>query len=486
MDAFEQALEKQTSKNYNIFQKFVLYSAGVKHNILKDIGEEDDKFFVIGTAVIMTSIAAFLSGSYAFIKIFGPDGIALFLGIFWMVIIYNTDRSIIVGLGNSEKKGQSFLAQAQHLSLLTASVVIRLGIAIFIAYVVDVPLELRIFNKALIAKRSALATDELANSKAKIDSINGVGTLKENIDQNQKRISQVNQSIKDLNNDNYLKNLQRQSDEARINHSNAQNSYGKQIILLRKQMNALEGQLDLVVLPENKDIIILDVQNKKKAISYYAGLIERARAEAEQKSKTYTSAYNKKYNVLETSSISLNALVDKASKLKLDAEKATADTMKVKSGKITEKFDDNLVASIVALDALKNSGSEGRIYINISYGIRGIIILIELLPIILKLFSAKGAYEDRISTLMHLRVVDEKRKRKFKDDEYNKIVGQHDALLQKRIETEMNKEVLVANSRDDLIADTIGKVSNLQKELIDTYIKNWYAEEQRKASQGNA
>jgi hypothetical protein len=139
------------------------------------------------------------------------------------------------------------------------------------------------------------------------------------------------------------------------------------------------------------------------------------------------------------------------------------------------------VAELDALNSLKNDKEDGETYTNIGRGIRGVLILIELLPMMLKLFFPSGGYEHRLSTIEHLSEVDEKRKKKLKDDEYDNFINRHAEILTIRFNAEIAKENQLATERDNLVKRVLKKVTEYQNKLIDKYITAWYQKQELKA-----
>lgn len=124
----------------NILQKFLIWSAGANQEILsREIClTERYKYESIGTTVVLTSIMALLSGGYALFTVFGSVPIAIALGSFWSVIIFNLDRFFL--LTASRRKSES------QWRFYLVSVPIRLGIAVSLSFVIAKPLELRLFE----------------------------------------------------------------------------------------------------------------------------------------------------------------------------------------------------------------------------------------------------------------------------------------------------------------------------------------------------
>jgi hypothetical protein len=128
--------------NLNTLQKFLIWSAGADHEILaREIClTERYKYESIGTTVVLTSIMAFFSGGYAIFTVFSSLPVSIALGTAWGCTIFNLDRFFIL-TANQEKsasKRQFFMAS-----------ILRLSIAVLLSLVVAKPLELRLFEREI-------------------------------------------------------------------------------------------------------------------------------------------------------------------------------------------------------------------------------------------------------------------------------------------------------------------------------------------------
>jgi hypothetical protein len=95
-------------------------------------------FFGIGMIVLLTGTMAVFSGGYAFYTIFRDPWLALFFGLFWGVIIFFIDWYLVSSLKKENKFGRE---------LLTATP--RLILALFLAFVISRPLELKLFESEI-------------------------------------------------------------------------------------------------------------------------------------------------------------------------------------------------------------------------------------------------------------------------------------------------------------------------------------------------
>ena len=132
--------------------KFLCYCTGAKWNILKKCPSQIPLYASMGGAILLTSVLAFISGSYALYTVFGDVYTAVAFGLVWGITIFNLDRLIVMSIRKREdRKWWMEILQALP----------RLVLAVFISLVIAKPLEIRIFESKLeyqlaLDKRTAL------------------------------------------------------------------------------------------------------------------------------------------------------------------------------------------------------------------------------------------------------------------------------------------------------------------------------------------
>jgi hypothetical protein len=118
--------------------RFFCWCSGARLYILKKCPTDYNVFFGIGMIVLLTGTMAVFSGGYAFYTIFRDPWLALFFGLFWGVIIFFIDWYLVSSLKKENKFGRE---------LLTATP--RLILALFLAFVISRPLELKLFESEI-------------------------------------------------------------------------------------------------------------------------------------------------------------------------------------------------------------------------------------------------------------------------------------------------------------------------------------------------
>ncbi|XMO86747.1 DUF4407 domain-containing protein [Algibacter sp. AS12] len=143
--------------------KFFLWSSGADLDILKQAPTDANKYFGIGGTIIFTSLMASFAGGYAFFtafkeEIFNADNVligytvlseflAVFFGLFWGLLIFNLDRYIVSTFGVGD--GKKTISRQE---LMEAGP--RLIMAMLLGFVIATPLELKLFEKEINAEIS--------------------------------------------------------------------------------------------------------------------------------------------------------------------------------------------------------------------------------------------------------------------------------------------------------------------------------------------
>lgn len=140
-DLFKNRKGKVTTKEkkkYSSIQYFFWLLSGCEINILKDCPTDYNRQAGIGFTIFMTTVLAFCSGGYAGWYFGESITAAIVFGLLWSALIFSIDRSMVVTLKKDPtKKEQSFWAP-----LLSRGVM-----ALLIAFIISIPLELLIFQE---------------------------------------------------------------------------------------------------------------------------------------------------------------------------------------------------------------------------------------------------------------------------------------------------------------------------------------------------
>jgi hypothetical protein len=143
--------------------KFFLWASGAELEILKQAPTDTNKYFGIGGTIIFTALMAAFAGGYAFFTAFREEIIdeqglvigytllsevlSVFFGLFWGALIFNLDRYIVSTFGVGD--GKKTISKQE---LIEAAP--RLLMAMLLGFVIATPLELKLFEKEINAEIS--------------------------------------------------------------------------------------------------------------------------------------------------------------------------------------------------------------------------------------------------------------------------------------------------------------------------------------------
>lgn len=123
---------------YSKIQFFFWLLSGAEISILKNCPTDYNRQAGIGFTIFITTLLAFFSGSYAGYYFGESYTSAIIFGIIWSSLIFSIDRSMVVTL----KKDPTKLKQNYWPAFLS-----RAMLAILIAFIISIPLELLIFKE---------------------------------------------------------------------------------------------------------------------------------------------------------------------------------------------------------------------------------------------------------------------------------------------------------------------------------------------------
>jgi len=133
-----------------------------------DCSTDHNTYAGIGATIFLTAVLASLSGGYALWTVFQFLSCCPKLRILWGILIFNLDRYIVMSLHKSRGGFGAFFRQ-----VATASP--RLVLALLIASVITVPLELKIFEREIIdqleRQHQRTLTDDLPRIEQKYGEI---------------------------------------------------------------------------------------------------------------------------------------------------------------------------------------------------------------------------------------------------------------------------------------------------------------------------
>jgi len=132
---------------FKIIEKIFIWASGADTDILNQVPTEKSKYFGIGGTIVFTSLMAAFAGGYAFQTAFKDPILSVFFGLFWGALIFNLDRYIVSTFGVGD--GKKTISRQELFEAFP-----RLLMAMLLGFVIATPLELKLFEKEINAEIS--------------------------------------------------------------------------------------------------------------------------------------------------------------------------------------------------------------------------------------------------------------------------------------------------------------------------------------------
>lgn len=442
--------------HYNPFTRFVLWASGANLSILRRCPTDFNKMTGIGTAVILTSLLAFASGSYALWWVFKSWPVALAFGLLWMAFIFNIDRLMVLSIRKTASWKRQFV-------LATPRALIALMIGLVIAY----PLELRMFQHS-IEQQIAIG------NKKQIDDMKD-GDMAAHHHRYDKPADSLNKALLALEQNKPLPLA-----EAEQNLADAQ-----------KTLNTERGVVNTLNRPFLNEISTIKTSGDTSAKARQRMMILNKLVAANNarlnpflarltKAESTFDKENEAYHLAVAQQRSRNAemMAQITSRQKEDV-KATDSLQRVVAATLSIEPDLSVVSR--AFGDLKNSKPEVK---NMSLAISLLFIVLELIPVMMKLLMAAGPYDFKLEE--HEEMVREATLEARQKFENRRTVSvSMDADLQKHTrEQELNgRKAVIDMSRkaqEDLTREIIGLWKERQLTDIRTNIHRYIVTEESK------
>tara|TARA_B100001939_G_C16870888_1_gene586344 strand:- start:23 stop:1108 length:1086 start_codon:yes stop_codon:yes gene_type:complete len=147
-------------KKINLINRFLLFCSGTSLEVVRKCPSfEIIKYSTIGFTIFLTSILALVSSFFALSLIFDEQIIVFCGSVFWMLIIFNLDRYIVMTLRPSESLVNNFIIMLP-----------RFVIALLVAIVISKPIEIKLFEKEISNYEILNKTLDIADIEQKLQS----------------------------------------------------------------------------------------------------------------------------------------------------------------------------------------------------------------------------------------------------------------------------------------------------------------------------
>jgi len=145
--------------------RFFWWCAGSNIDVLEKCPTDHSKYFGVGGTIVFTALMASFAGGYAFFTAFKSTILALAFGIFWGLLIFNLDRYIVSTIGKGD--GTSKITKEEW--KIAAP---RLIMAVLLGFVIATPLELKIFETEIQTVVERIKIDKAEELKSRDISFN--------------------------------------------------------------------------------------------------------------------------------------------------------------------------------------------------------------------------------------------------------------------------------------------------------------------------
>ena len=408
--------------------KFFLWASGAELEILKQAPTDANKYFGIGGTIIFTSLMASFAGGYAFFTAFKNPVLSVFFGLFWGALIFNLDRYIVSTFGVGD--GKRTISRQE---LIEAAP--RLLMAMLLGFVIATPLELKLFEKEINAEIST----QIAITN--------------------------NTIIKSGENDPVLTRLKEERKELQTNIKNRTN------LIEEKRIFWETANKD-----KNDEWNLGKFSGKKGKGGYYEDL----KKIADDAEKAYTATKNS-FNSLNAKDYKSIDEID--IKIK-DRESLTQSD--IENQRTIQAQNDGLIARLKALDnlmyqeipfyevqdgkkVLTKVEREKTVVWYAKWLITLLFIFIEIAPIMFKMMTERGTYDDILDRIKHETKVKQLLLQSNINEEINTAVKVHADKNSQKLNAE-----LAANK------DLLDTIANAQAEIAQVAIEEWKKEQLEK------
>ena len=464
-----------TTREVSCFTRFLWFVAGADIEMLSLCPLDYKKYEAIGMTILMTSLVGFAAGSSA-AWYFTEDALwTLVLGLFWSLLIFSIDRCLVVTLKKDPYKKSYYVLP----------LVFRGFLAILVAGIMSIPLELLVFNGFIQNDIENYKSDLLkqqhqdsfdAQQAAEYDS------KSKSLDQLLKSESNKKDDIITAIND---KRSERQREANMLNHPNTTTYNNAQA-----SANGLQRQLNELYSLSNSDYRRNRIPGLRSQISHQRSVMASER-------NAWNSKVNARISELdnEIAQLSDALRVAKENIARTDREKQRVDSTSVSYqaraeeslNKTDERFRNGnnftLYYAVLAHAIYKTHkvthermGTDGKTYtyeteefVNkdfmfLLWFIRAMFFVIELLPSIVKVVSKAGQYELRV---YHQ---EEELKKYLHSQEYQDYCYK---MLHGDNQLEMDLQAQRHDAEKKVQHDIIQAIINAEESVAKDSIDNW-------------
>ena len=481
MKQLEEKYQDSKMEKPSWIQQFFILCSGADKNILFQCRTEWNKYSGIGATIFFTGLLASLSGGYALYTIFRGEAnamtYALVFGITWGFVILNLDRFIVSSIrkeGNIQKE----LLQATP----------RFILAIIISIVIAKPLEVRIFESRIEQQILEDKRKKLEDEKLSIDKLNDLTKLENTILSQNNELGTLDSLRQgDPTNDDFKKLLEDRN-LALQEYNNVSKSNNPKISEYNSQITKTRNNPDNIVyktdstgtfpiglnseakktindLSYSRNILQNEIKVKQKRVEDLDAEIQKARNDYKA---LMAQKVNEKQAEIEQSR-QTKAQADSIAKIQFD------ESVKIKEKSYTNNF-------ITQLEAMGNLTASNSTMAWTSWMIMLLFIVIETAPILVKLLSKRGPYDEILDRVEYEHYINEKELISRWNSKINELLekARETAKLEGDTFMKVEKQRLEHELRNNqkILDDLAQKQEHLAKIAID----KWYQDELAKSN----
>lgn len=511
-------------KDISFFTRTLWWIAGATPEILEKYPSEYAKFSAIGMTIAMTCIVAFVSGMSA-AWYFSSSIVAAFcFGLFWALLIFCIDRALVVTMKKSTKP----MSGTQKLLESLKIIVPRAVLAILVALLMSIPLELIVFEDLIVAELPNYESKKLEDaSKTGYEATrkNEIGKRVDNLKKEHSNVQQersvaekakVEADAKVTSLENSIRNLKAQKNNPNTaRYRTAVNEVHKADAALRNVDLTDSEKANLRVKRANNNSIMNEEKKKwnseiETKIQDVQKKLAVAQNNARNKDKEYTDAKERENEIskIKTAAIKDETEADKNVAIKVNkVDSAQKNTNKfllhysvleyAVHAKIMEKVpvpkirttrieqmdsvvvnvDENQEANVVKSEVDTESDEveyrEEWHYRNVQalamlWLIRILFFVFEMMPTVVKAVSKPGPYERECEAQ------DEQMAKFFTSTSYRDHIQ---TMLNDKLQHERQLEEDRRNAEKNLHDHLLTKIQDAQKEVAIQAIDKWRTEQ---------
>jgi hypothetical protein len=443
--------------------RFFWWCAGTNIDVLEKCPTDHSKYFGVGGTIVFTALMASFAGGYAFFTAFKSTPLAFAFGIFWGLLIFNLDRYIVSTIGKGD--GTSKITEEEW--KIAAP---RLIMAILLGFVIATPLELKIFETEIQTVVERLKIDKAEELKSRDVSFNN------EFDETKLRLAKVETDLTELTN-----NKKQLSDNAGQFFEDKKGDLQKDLSSKVSELNIIERKVSSLhssYLTAIKDSLSNNVINTRKSLRDQ---------EIVKRDKLRSDRVNIENEIRELNDNKGSAIlaeqqkIDKQISLLVNEKETLLDQVSELSKTRTNKREnydnkvenyDGFAAHLEAMSILTQIkiDENGNLKIPAMFWAKWLItllfIFIEVAPVLFKLMTDSGPYDDIMERIKHESNVREKQKISDINDEINTSI---------KISSERNKSRLDAELKGN--EELITAIALAQADIAKLAVEKWKEKE---------